>query len=48
MSRMPRIKTLIGDCCLFIESGFMGKERCLMALYVTVLEPMPVKELASR
>lgn len=48
MSRMPRIKTLIGDCCLFIESGFMAKERCLMAFYGAVLEPMQVKELASR
>ncbi len=48
MSRMPRIKTLIGDCCLFIESGFMAKERCLMAFNGAVLEPMQLKELTSR
>lgn len=48
MGGMPRIETVVGECCMFAESGFMNMEYSFTTLDGMGLEPVPVVRLVCR
>lgn len=48
MARMAGIETLLGEYCLFAESGFKARDCCMLARDGVVLKPVLVWELVCR